>query len=199
MEMKKEVYVINLLKNVEYEEANLHSFFIKDLEKAKKINSDKLDFYLFGNDKEKINLESQPESENFQPELFETILMPNKYPNGRFPSNPDYALSFMQEVATNIAINSSAEVRTVNGPPGTGKTTLLKDIFAHYVVEQAHQICNLKNKKIQDEQQYNEKYKIGILPYEIAKGNIIVASSNNSAVQNIVKELPRIDSIYLIF
>lgn len=64
--------------------------------------------------------------------------MPKKYPNGRFPSNPDYALSFMQEVATNIAINSSAEVRTVNGPPGTGKTTLLKDIFAHYVVEQAH-------------------------------------------------------------
>ena len=184
------------IKNVEYEEANLHSFFIKDLEKAKKINSDKLDLYLFGNDKEKINLESQPDSENFQPELFETILMPNKYPNGRFPSNPDYALSFMQEVATNIAINSSAEVRTVNGPPGTGKTTLLKDIFAHYVVEQAHQICNLKNKKIQDEQQYNEKYKIGILPYEITKGNIIVASSNNSAVQNIVKELPRIDSIY---
>lgn len=184
------------IKNVEYEEANLHSFFIKDLEKAKKINSDKLDFYLFGNDKEKINLESQPDSENFQPKLFETILMPNKYPNGRFPSNPDYALSFMQEVATNIAINSSAEVRTVNGPPGTGKTTLLKDIFAHYVVEQAHQICNLKNKKIQDEQQYNEKYKIGILPYEIAKDNIIVASSNNSAVQNIVKELPRIDSIY---
>lgn len=44
--------------------------------------------------------------------------MPNKYPNGRFPSNPDYALSFMQEVATNIAINSSAEVRTVNGPQG---------------------------------------------------------------------------------
>ena len=28
----------NNIKNVEYEEANLHSFFIKDLEKAKKEN-----------------------------------------------------------------------------------------------------------------------------------------------------------------
>ena len=41
----------------------------------------------------------------------------------------------MQQVAVNLAIGYDNErIRSVNGPPGTGKTTLLKDIFAEFVV-----------------------------------------------------------------
>lgn len=101
----------------------------------------------------------------------------------------------MQQVATNIAINYPDNIRSVNGPPGTGKTTLLKDIFAHILVCQAVSICQLHDKKIRGSLAYWDQAKIGVLPANIAGGNIVVASSNNGAVQNIVNELPLKDNI----
>lgn len=51
----------------------------------------------------------------------------------------------MQQVAVNLAVGRGGSTRkypandvmSVNGPPGTGKTTLLKDIVAANVVEKA--------------------------------------------------------------
>ena len=76
--------------------------------------------------------------------------------------------------------------------PGTGKTTLLKDVFAQLIVDQAYEITNLKFKRITDNIQYYDKSKVGIgkIPKSIADKGILVASSNNTAVQNIVNELP---------
>ncbi|MFP5303901.1 AAA family ATPase, partial [Cobetia sp. SIMBA_158] len=71
------------------------------------------------------------------------------YPLGRFPTNPDYALSFMQQAAVNLALNDKNDIRSVNGPPGTGKTTLLKDVFADLVVQQALAMSKLSNKVVQ--------------------------------------------------
>src|SRR5699024_6956703 len=83
----------------------------------------------------------------------------------------------------------------VNGPPGTGKTTLLKDIFAELIVEQAKDICDLKDQQIKGSIPYFDKAKLGSLPQSIADKNIIVASTNNGAVQNIVEELPKQEEI----
>lgn len=63
------------------------------------------------------------------------------------------------------------------------------------LVRQAVEICNRSAKYIQGELNYWEKAKIGVLPEEIARENIVVASSNNGAVQNIVRELPQKASI----
>lgn len=183
------------VKNLENDNVNLHSFFIDDLQKAKNINTKNLDRYFAEYTGSRGNLDSKIDSPNFNSEIFQEILQPKFYPLGRFPSNSDYALSLMQEVAVNLALNEKNALRSVNGPPGTGKTTLLKDIFADLVVQQAVEICKLSDKKIKGSLIYWEKAKLGVLPNQLSDKNIVVASSNNGAVQNIVNELPQIDGI----
>lgn len=179
--------------NIEAEATNLHSFFIDDLEKAKKIETANLNAYLYGNKKERMNLDSKKDSVNFHSHLFEQILQPNNYPLGRFPSNTTYALSLMQQVAVNLSIGfDENQIRSVNGPPGTGKTTLLKDIFAQLIVQQAYDIAKLSDYFIKGTEKtiYFDRASIGEIPKYITENNIVVASSNNGAVQNIVNELP---------
>lgn len=190
------------LKNLETDEINLHSFFVHDLQKAKSVQSKNLNDYLMGNSSNRKDLDSRSTSPKFNRHIFVDILQPKNYPLSRFPSNLKFAPSFMQQVAINLSLGyDSNNMRSVNGPPGTGKTTLLRDIFAQLLVDQSYEITKLNNKKIQgnDETVYWEKgsYKasIGILPSEIAENGIIVASSNNGAVKNIVDELPLISEI----
>lgn len=191
---------MKVLTNLESDAINLHSFFMNDLEKAKNITTENLDQYLLGIKKDRINLDSRKDRDSFNPDIFWNILQPKNYPIARFPSNPNYALSFMQQVAVNLAIGYDDEkIRSVNGPPGTGKTTLLKDIFAELVVEQASEIVGLKSKEIKDKVSDFENIVIGKMPKSIADKGILVASSNNGAVQNIVNELPLISGIDEMF
>lgn len=191
---------MKVLTNLESDAINLHSFFISDLEKAKRITSENIDKYLLGIKKDRINLDSRKDRDSFNPDIFWDILQPKNYPVARFPSNPNYALSLMQQVAVNLAIGYDNEkIRSVNGPPGTGKTTLLKDIFAELVVEQANEIIGLKSKEIKDKVSCLENTRIGKMPTSIADKGVLVASSNNGAVQNIVNELPLISGIDEMF
>ena len=98
------IFISTHLPEDVYKRQNLHSFFIDDLEKAKKIETVNLNAYLYGNKKERMNLDSKKDSVNFHPHLFEQILQPKNYPLGRFPSNTTYALSLMQQVAVNLSI-----------------------------------------------------------------------------------------------
>lgn len=190
------------LKNLETDATNLHSFFVNDLEKAKSVQSKNLNDYLTGNNSNRKDLDSRSTSPKFNRHVFVDILQPKNYPLSRFPSNIQFAPSFMQQVAINLSIGyDSNNMRSVNGPPGTGKTTLLKDIFSELLLKQSYEIIQLKNKKIagNDETVYWEsgsyKASIGVLPSQIAENGIIVASSNNGAVKNIVDELPLISEI----
>ena len=189
---------IEFMKNLEDGTNNLHSFFISDLTKAKKIGTSNLIEYLYGFNGRRSNLDSKKGSQNFNAKLFEDILSPVNYPIGRFPNNTEYALSFMQQVAVNLATGyDHRTIRSVNGPPGSGKTTLLKDIFAELIVKQAYDLSNLSEYTVRggEANRYYKKLSIGELPDSIAKNNIVVASSNNGAVQNIVNELPLISEI----
>ncbi len=189
---------IQVEENIETDATNLHSFYIDDLENAKSISTDNLESYLFGCHEAHVNLDSKKDSPNFAPKTFESILRPENYPSGRFPTNTEYALSFMQQVAVNLATGyDDSSIRSVNGPPGTGKTTLLKDIFAELAVRQARDIAALKDKYIAPSigKDKNDEPLLGVLPQCIAENGIVVASSNNGAVQNIVNELPLIEKI----
>src|SRR5690625_4325201 len=183
------------IKNLKKDEVHLHSFFIEDLEKAKHLNTKNLKYYFGELSNDKVNLDSNKESSNFNPVAFDRILQPENYPLGRFPSETEKPLSFMQQTAVNLALKDENHIAGVNGPPGTGKTTLLKDIFAELFVEQAKDISDLKDQQIKGSIPYFDKAKLGRLPQSIADKNIIVASTNNGAVQNIVEELPKQEEI----
>ncbi len=89
-------------------------------------------------------------------------------------------------------------MRSVNGPPGTGKTTLLKDIFAQLVVQSRRMILRSFRVILSKEQRKRFiliMHQLGNSPKCITENNIVVASSNNGAVQNIVNELPLIKEI----
>ncbi len=192
-----------VVKNLDSDETNLHSFFIKDLEKAKNLTGEVLNNYILGNQpNDRINLDSRKDSPEFNGRMIDAILSPKNYPLARFPSNPEYALSLMQQVAVNLAIGvDNEQIRSVNGPPGTGKTTLLKDIIAELVVEQAKEMASLAAKELKgtEETKYWSNASIGIVPEKIAEKGIVVASSNNGAVQNIVNELPLTASVHSDF
>lgn len=118
-------------------------------------------------------------------------------------------MSLMQQVAVNLAVGRGGSTRkypandvmSVNGPPGTGKTTLLKDIVAANVVEKARLLCEYdKPDDAFEEVELSKDYlKYAENPYRFKKGrtgdainslSILVCSTNNAAVENIAKELP---------
>ena len=189
---------MQVVNNIETDSTNLHSFFIEDLQKAKGIRTVNLDDYMSGKISNRINLDSKIDSPKFNPDTFKEILQPKNYPISRFPCSTEFALYLMQQMAVNLSIGyDNKQIRSVNGPPGTGKTTLLKDIFAELVVEQAYDIARLPQKVIKGNANtvYYGKGTIGEMPTYISEKGIVVASSNNSAVQNIVNELPLIKEI----
>ncbi|MCM1335066.1 MAG: hypothetical protein NC237_08440 [Eubacterium sp.] len=194
-----ERYYVKPIGNVDKDETHLHSFFVGDLIKAKTKKTKNLTDYLLGYDKEeRVDLDSKPTSKKFNRDSLEKILSPNRYPLGRFPSNTQYSLSLMQQIAVNLSVGyDDRRIRSVNGPPGTGKTTLLKDIFAELIVKQAQEIVSLTNRHIPGTTglEYFKTASIGELPECIADNNIIIVSSNNGAVQNIVNELPLVTGI----
>ena len=193
------MYKRQVVHNLESDATNLHSFFLDDLQKAKGLSTDNLDLYLSaGNAAGRVNLDSKSDSAHFNPHVFEDILQPKNYPLGRFPSTTEHVLSLMQQVAVNLATGyDDRQMRSVNGPPCTGKTTLLKDIFAELIVRQAHDIAELPRHQIQgtESTRYYTDASIGVIPRHVVESGIVVASSNNGAVQNIVNELPLVKEI----
>lgn len=176
--------------------AFLNSFYLKDLNNlitGKETWSKGLQKFL------SINTEdiAQIDLLNNASAFWETI-DPKHIPAGRWPSNPKWGLYSAQLGAVNTCLNElkdTAGIIGVNGPPGTGKTTLLSDIIAEVIVKRATTLLksNLgsmfgKGEKLDREDNFFFHYAPDSKIFK--DSGIVVASNNNSAVENISKELP---------
>lgn len=79
----------------------------------------------------------------------------------------------------------------IEGPPGTGKTSLLKEIIANKMVERAELIIKNWNTKFEVSKYYSTSY-FNIKWYEenndVVK-SIVVSSKNGEAIENVGKEI----------
>ncbi|ARU29450.1 DEAD/DEAH box helicase [Cellvibrio sp. PSBB006] len=179
----------------------LNSFFLRDLERARDlVQQDKLDVssplltYLSSTDKRNPDLLS-PEGEKI---IRSNVLLPNT-PLGRWPSDSANSMSLMQQFAINTIdqdLNDQG-LYSVNGPPGTGKTTMLRDLVANNIVNRARIISGLDHPHsaflgdITVKVGGNVRRGVKRLIPELAGYEMVVVSNNNSAVENISKELPQ--------
>lgn len=180
----------------------LNSFFLNDLSEAMK---------LFNNNNVNENLKRYLGVKNYSNKIdllkdnkaLMDALSPTNIPLSRWPGNGRHPLVLLQQAAVNLATTELRDkgILSINGPPGTGKTTLLRDLVADIVTKRAialtkfsdpSQAFTKTSEKIECNKKQLSVYRID----DSLKGyEIIIASSNNKAVENVSTELPSINAI----
>lgn len=132
-------------------------------------------------------------------------LMPDAYAMGCWPSARHIGLVHSQQLAVNTiltTIGKSQGLIGVNGPPGTGKTTLLRDLIAAIVTSRADVLSKFRRASdgfiVNGLEAANDNGKQQVcfkLNPDLYGFEIVVASSNNGAVENVTLELPQRDKI----
>ena len=131
------------------------------------------------------------------------LLQPTLTPLGRWPCNGRFPLALLQQAAVNAADKGLMDtgILAVNGPPGTGKTTLLRDVVAARIVERAAVMSEYNNPSSaftqtnQSFQRSGAKITLHKIDERLKGFEMVVASSNNKAVENVSAELPALDAI----
>lgn len=139
------------------------------------------------------------------PEAVDAGTRIERLPKGRWPSDPSYGLALSQQFAVNQAINDlapSAGLIGVNGPPGTGKTTMLRDILAGNVVERARRLAALKRpsdaftgRRHSWTTARGPKRQLPELIPRLTGFEMVVASATNAAADNVSSEIPAKNAI----
>lgn len=132
-------------------------------------------------------------------------LAPGRLPAGRWPAEPAHAMSLMQQFAVNTAFAELGKggVLGINGPPGTGKTTMLRDMIAGNIVARAEVLAGLprardafkgETSRVEFEGA-GESRSVRTLVPALTGFEMVVASSNNTAVNNISQDLPKTEAL----
>jgi hypothetical protein len=123
---------------------------------------------------------------------------PSRLPLAAWPGT--FPLVTAQQFAVNT-IHSElavAGIYSVNGPPGTGKTTMLKDIVASVVQQRADKLMAFNRPEDAFKSRLkieNHEYPVWRLDQSLCGFGVVVSSANNGAVENISRELPGLSTI----
>lgn len=120
-------------------------------------------------------------------------LAPGTGPDGRWPTLArGHDLTTSQRVAaiemSDRIVGASSAVVAINGPPGTGKSSLLRELVAQQIVKRAAAIAALGPDRAFNVQTIKDGEILRAHP-DIAGFEIVVASSNNKAVANVADVL----------
>ncbi len=126
---------------------------------------------------------------------------PHRIPAGRWPANPKHDLALGQQLAVNLALaEAAAPITAVNGPPGTGKTTMLRDLIAGHVVERAVEIAKLTRASEAFGNEVRcvvdgEDIRVHAPVPQLAGRELLLACATNAAAKNVSLELPDVGAV----
>jgi hypothetical protein len=121
---------------------------------------------------------------------------PEHLPPGRWVTETSRPLAFSQQFAVNQIMRQPAGMFAVNGPPGTGKTTMLRDVIAAVIVNRAIELSRLTSTRDAFPgsgfpwQPGTFRHTITPVSPALAGYEMVVTSSNNGAVENVTTEIP---------
>lgn len=146
------------------------------------------------------------------------VLSAARVPAGRWPSVASQQLALGQQYAVNSILAAEAKgsagggtgsaddahaqrVFAVNGPPGTGKTVMLRDLLAAIVVERATLLADLDRPADAFRGPCGwsaGSYRRTVHPLKphLTGFEVVLACATNAAAENVTVEIPALDAIH---
>ncbi len=123
-------------------------------------------------------------------------LSPHGIPLGRWPSPSVHVPSLGQQLGLNeILADRGRGIWAVNGPPGTGKTVMLRDLLAALVVERAKKMAELDPGEAFGEPLPWRGRRVHPPVAELCGYEIVLACATNAAAENVSAEIPAVEAI----